>query len=285
MPLTSNPFQITMELYETDKNILQNFIETQETDGIFSEKYLILFNFAEDLKYSKHIQPGLARHLLPFYLKTASQAVLYGNKTAEDIYCEFNLALFLNKENFIQAVGEKNYRYLMEYYTSHTVKKMEMENRGMAVWVSLFNTTAAIFNNIQILFKRISQGSLKVKYSFFKYISVFLFKESDNLLAEYETKPFWTSSIWDFDSGCTSLFFWNKDTISIFDRKVNREWTEALFNDVKTLICYILGLELTGLFIQEMDKSFNNGTFNSRKEEYLKKISSKSEYKYWDETF
>lgn len=75
MPLVITPFSITMELYETDKNILQEFIEAEKTENIFSEKYLILYNFADDLRYSKQIQPGLAKYLLPFYLKAASRAV------------------------------------------------------------------------------------------------------------------------------------------------------------------------------------------------------------------
>ncbi len=277
------PFQITMELYETDKLVLEEFIETCNIEDIFSEEYLILYNFADDLRYSKQIQPGLAKYLLPFYLKAASQAVLYGDKIAADIYCGFNSALFFNQKRFIQAVGEKDYTYIMQYYRTLTIEKMETEYKYITGWVSLFNTTAALCdNNIKLLFKSIFNGTLKVKYSFFKFLSVLLFKESDNLLATDGEKPFWTSSVWGFDSGYTDDFFWNNNIISFFDREINREQAEFLFKDVKSLVYDILGQELTELFIQEINQSFDNGIFDDRKKEYLKKISYISAYQYWD---
>lgn len=285
MPSVVNPFPITMELYETDKNILQEFIETEKTEGIFSEKYLILYNFADDLIYSKQIQPGLVKYLLPFYLKAAGQAVFYGNKIATDIYCEFNSALFFNKRNFIKAVGEKDYAYIMQYYITLAIKKMETEKKNQCItgWISLFNTTAALSNNnIKLLFKSIFNGTLEVKYSFFKFLSVLLFKESDNLLAPDGAEPFWASSVWDFDSGCTNNFFWNNSIISFFDKEINRWQAEALFKDVNPLVYNALGKELTKLFRQEMKYSFDNGIFTERKKEYLEKISYISANQYWD---
>ena len=277
------PFQITMELYETDKLVLEEFIETCNIEDIFSEEYLILYNFADDLRYSKQIQPGLAKYLLPFYLKAASQAVLYGDKIAADIYCGFNSALFFNQKRFIQAVGEKDYTYIMQYYRTLTIEKMETEYKYITGWVSLFNTTAALCdNNIKLLFKSIFNGTLKVKYSFFKFLSVLLFKESDNLLATDGEKPFWTRSVWVFYIGYTFYFFFNNNIISFFDREINREQAEFLFKDVKPLVYDILGQELTELFIQEINQSFDNGIFDDRKKEYLKKISYISAYQYWD---
>lgn len=108
-------FQITMKLYETDIHTLQEFIANESIDGAFSEKYLILYNFVTDCIYSEDIQPELIRYLLPFYLKSMEQAVIYENhdylqKTAMDIYFEFNDAMFFNQKNFKYAVGEKNYQ-------------------------------------------------------------------------------------------------------------------------------------------------------------------------------
>ncbi|MCI8827166.1 MAG: hypothetical protein HFH63_15135 [Lachnospiraceae bacterium] len=105
-------FQITMKLYETDIHTLQEFIANESIDGAFSEKYLILYNFVTDCIYSEDIQPELIRYLLPFYLKSMEQAVIYENhdylqKTAMDIYFEFNDAMFFNQKNFKYAVGEK----------------------------------------------------------------------------------------------------------------------------------------------------------------------------------
>ena len=277
-----------MNLYETDTYLLQKFIENEKLEGSFTEEYLILYNFATDCKYSKCIQPELIRYLLPFYLKTMEQAVLYENRIAIDIYFEFNLAIFFNQKNFRHAVGEKNYQYIMEYYIEQTIKKMEIQNLYMLNWVSLFNTTSAFcMDNIRRLFVQIFHGSLKIKYSFFQYLSVLLFKESDNLLVLNESREFWTSDIWDFDDGYfTNSLFWREDVVEFFDKEINKEWIEALFKEVKPYICNILEPELVELFREEMNQSFTTGVFCERKAEYLKKMSSRREkYTYWITTF
>lgn len=288
MPVNSIFPQITMELYETDIEQLQKFIEDEKAEEEFTEKYLILYNFAEDCRYSKCIQPELIRYLLPFYLKAAEQAVItYKNKIAADIYFEFNSALFCNQKNFEYAVGEKNYRYIMEYYMKQTIKIMEIENTSILHGISLFNTTAAFHkDNIRQLLEKIFEGSLKIKFSFFKYLSVLLFKENDNLLAVNEPRAFWTSDIWDFDSQCFDDFFWNNDIIEYFDKTIDRERIEGLFKEVKPFLHHILEPELMELFSVEMKQSFDMGIFQKRKKEYLLKMNRKSEkYKYWDNCF
>lgn len=288
MPINSKVFKITMNLYETDLSELLKFIVNEKIEGEFSEEYLILYNFATDCKYSEHIQPELISYLLPFYYKTIEQAVIYGNKIAVDIYYEFNLAIFYNKKNFLYAVREENYQHLMEYYIEQTIHCMETENLGMLDWVSLFNTTVAFSNdNIRQLFKKIFGGTVNVKYSFFKYLSVLLFKESDNLLAINESRLFWTSNIWDFDDGYfKKKFFWCDDVIEYFDEEINRERIEVLFKEVKPMICGILEPELVEVFCQEMNHSFEAGIFHDRKAEYLKKINCQSgNYTYWDANF
>lgn len=276
-----------MELYESDICELQKFIANEKIEGEFTEEYLILYNFADDCRYSKSIQPELIRCLLPFYLKIIKQAVIYQNEIAIDIYCHFNTAIFINQKNFECAVGEKTYQYIMEYYIKQTIKRMEMESSHMLNWISLFNTTIAFYkNNIRNIFKKIFESSLEIKYSFFKYLSVLLFKESDNLLAMNETGIFWTSDIWDFDSAISGEFFWSNDIIEYFDKEINRERIESLFKEIKPLLYDILEPELIDLFSEEMNQSFATGVFQNRKAEYLQKINCKSEeYKYWDSCF
>lgn len=279
---------IIMNLYETDISPLQEFIANEKIEGEFTEEYLILYNFATDCKYSECIQPELIRYLLPFYMKTMEQAVIYKNKTALDIYFEFNLAMFLNQRNFEYAVGEKNYQYIMEYYIKQTLRSMENENVYMLDWVSLFNTTVALYkDNISQLFRKIFEGSLKIKGAFFQYLSVILFKESDNLLAVNETRAFWTSDIWDFDDGYfVSHLFWSDEIVEFFDKTITREQIEILFKEVQPLLCNILEPEIMELFHEEMNRSFVTGIFDHRKAEYLKKINCHSErYKYWDNCF
>ena len=61
--------EVKMNLYETDKDVLKSFITNEKIDGVFTEKYLILQNFADDCRFSSDIQPELMEYLLPFYLR------------------------------------------------------------------------------------------------------------------------------------------------------------------------------------------------------------------------
>lgn len=62
--------------------------------------------------------------------------ILYDNNVAAEIYEEFNSAIFLNKKNFMEAVGEKSYQYIMKYYIELTIRKMEMQTPYLLEWVS-----------------------------------------------------------------------------------------------------------------------------------------------------
>ena len=44
--------EVKMNLYETDKDVLKSFITNEKIDGVFTEKYLILQNFADDCRFS-----------------------------------------------------------------------------------------------------------------------------------------------------------------------------------------------------------------------------------------
>lgn len=61
--------QITMALYETETEVLEQFLRTADIEKEISDSYLILYNFAVDCKYAEHIQPELIQYLLPFYWK------------------------------------------------------------------------------------------------------------------------------------------------------------------------------------------------------------------------
>ena len=274
-----------MELYETDRSVLEKFIASEKVEGEITEEYLILYNFATDCMYASDIDPQLLGYLLPFYRKVIEQAVLYGEKNTSDIYCEFNSAVFSNKKSIRAALGEAVYHELMQYYIEQTLKSMEQKQGGILDWVSVFNTTVAFESaNILQLFKQISEGSIKVKYAFFRYLSVLLFKESDNLLASEETRDFWSSDIWDYDGYFN--FSWNDEAVAFYDREISREWIEALFTEITPLLCEVYGEQMMELVREEMDKSFASGTFLKRKAEFLNKISCKGkEYLYWYETF
>ena len=76
---------------------MKKFLLTQKIEDDFSEKYLILYNFATDCQYADYIQFELIDYLLPFFYKNMEQAVFVGDRIAIDIFCAFNEALFKNK--------------------------------------------------------------------------------------------------------------------------------------------------------------------------------------------
>lgn len=273
-----------MPLFETEICVLEEFINNVKIEDELTDRHLILYNFAADCIYSDSIQSELIGYLLPFYFKIIEQAVIKKNKMAIDIYCNFNSAIFKNQISFREAVGEKEFYYIMDYYVDQTIKKMEDENLRIFDWVSLFNTTVAFDkNNIILILKRITEGSLSIKYSFLKYISVLLFKESDDILAVNECEAFWTNDIWDFDSQVSDDFFWSKDIITYFDKVINEEKIETLFREAQPLLCRMLDSELVTLIGEEIKQSFNARIFYHRKDEYLQKMHCKStEYKYWN---
>lgn len=287
MSIGSKISVITMELYETEISELLQFIQS-ETKEKFTEKYLILYNFAIDCRYSKNIQRGLIEELLPYYLTVIEQAVVYGNKKAIDIYFQFNLAMFFNRDTLKNAIGENKYKGIMEFYINQVIVCMGIKGQSVMEWGPLFNTSIALNSgNIYELFKKVMYGKIQLKYTFFKYLSVLVFKESDNLLVENETKEFWSSDIWLFDDGYFgSELFWEEEAVKYFDEIITINMLEKLFDEIRPLMYDEFGAELVKLLEGEMKRSFDMNVFSKRKSEYLDKISCKSaERIYWDSTF
>ena len=277
--------QITMALYETEREVLEDFLRTEDIEKELSNKYLILYNFAVDCQYAEHIQPELIQYLLPFYLKSVRYSNVYENKIAMTIHPEFNTAMFANRGKFIEAVGIDNYQDIMEYYIEQTLIKMSSGKAGILAWVSQFNTTVALAEeNIKKIFLRIFQNTMEVKYAFFAYLSVLLFKEGDNLLATCEEKDFWTNDIWNFDGGSYKKeFFWDESMVDFYEKEVTQQQIKTLFEEIKPLLCERYGEELPILLRDEMDRSFATDTFIKRKREFIQKISTPTEgYVCWD---
>lgn len=276
---------INMILYETEIDILKKFLLTQKIEDDFSEKYLILYNFATDCQYADYIQFELIDYLLPFFYKNMEQAVFVGDRIAIDIFCAFNEALFKNKNVFIEAVGEEKFEGIVNHYVNCTCKKIEEQMINVLEWVPLFNTTIAMNDkSIQMIFRKISRGTLNIKFYFLQYLSVLLFKESDNLLVQNELKPFWSSEIWNFyDEGS---MLWSKESVAFFDETINSTYIMKLFERISILLHERFDEDTFDCIRQEIEDSFSNGIFIKRKAEYLIKISSNAEkYKYWEETF
>lgn len=277
--------RIMMPLYETEKEVLECFLESVHIEERISESYLILYNFATDCKYAEEIQPQLLQYLLPFYLKCVREAVLEENPIARDVCQEFNTALFGNRKSFIEAVGFKNYQDIRCCYIELVLKSMTLKRDQILYWVSFFNTTIALEeDNIKQILSRVLQDTPEIKYAFFSYLSVLLFKEADNLLVMGKEKDFWSNAMWDFEGGSYRMeFFWSGAAVGFYEQEVSKELIEKLFEEVKPILLEKLGMENTELLCEEMTCSFKSGIFSKRKQEFLEKISIATDgYVSWD---
>ncbi|MCL1923977.1 MAG: hypothetical protein FWF50_00170 [Defluviitaleaceae bacterium] len=267
--------QINMILFETDIDLLQKFIISENLEGDVTEKYLILYNFAIDCLYSELIQTELINYLLPFYLKLLPQIGINSCEISIQIFNGFNSAMFMNEKVFKTAVGDFNYNYIMEKYVEDLINKMLKEQIRIIDWVSLFNTAISLDNkNIFLIFQKIFGGSIELKYAFFEYISVLLFKESDNLVVSNIQKEYWTSYIWFFNSEFSDDFFWNDFIVEYYNKEINELKIKNLFKEIKQTLNDKLGIDITNLISEEMENSFIVGIFNTRKSEFLQKISN-----------
>lgn len=276
---------IVMPLYETEREVLECFMESVCIEEKISEDYLILYNFATDCKYAEEIQPQLLQYLLPFYLKCVREYVLEENPIARDVCWEFNTALFGNKKSIINAVGIKNYQDIMSFYIELVLESMTAKRNEILYWVPIFNTTIALAeDNIKNIFSKVLQSTSGIKCAFFSYLTVLLFKEGDNLLANGNEKDFWSSAMWDFEGGSLNVdFCWSDATVEFYEQKITKELIEKLFEEAKPILLKKLGVENMELFCEEMNLSFESGFFKKRKQEFLEKISIAPDgYCYWD---
>ena len=277
--------RITMPLYETEKEVLECFLESIHIEEKISESYLILYDFATDCKYAEEIQPQLLQYLLPFYLKCVRESVLEENPIARDVCQEFNTTLFGNRKNFIKAVGFENYQNIMCYYIELVIKSMTVKRDEILYWVSFFNTTIALAeDNIKQIFSKVLQSTSEIKYAFFSYLSVLLFKEGDNLLVIGEEKDFWSNAMWDFEGDSYRMeFCWSGAAVGFYEQEVSKKLIENLFEEVKPILLEKLGMENMELLCEEMTCSFKSGLFQKRKQEFLEKISIATDsYVCWD---
>ena len=265
----------TMVITETDISLLKSFIMTEHIENEISENHLILYDFARDCHYGDFIQPDLINYLLPFYLKTIGLSY----KVAIEVCESFTLALFMNRTAFINAIGKTSYREIINCYVERTIQAMNIKNNHVTNWLPLFNTAIAFDDfNFHVLLKKISESSVKVKYAFFEYLTILLFKERDNLVVEVNllnehVRPWWTSYIWNF---LCDFAFWNNSAIGCFNKIITKEKIYACFGEISTMLMEKLGNETYELVSHEMKMSFENGVFDSRKKQFLEKISKEN---------
>lgn len=178
MTVYTQKARIRMPLYETEKELLERFLESVHIEEKISETYLILYNFATDFKYAEEIQPQLLQYLLPFYLKCVREAVLEENFIARDVCQEFNTALFGNGKRIIKAVGFKNYQDIMCCYIELVLESMTVKRNEILYWVSIFNTTIALAeDNIKQIFPRFYKAHRKSSLLFFRTLPYYCLKK------------------------------------------------------------------------------------------------------------
>ena len=173
----------------------------------------------------------------------------------------------------------------MSFYIELVLESMTVKRDEILYWVPFFNTTIALAeDNIKNIFLKVLQSTSEVKYAFFSYLTVLLFREGDNLLANGNEKDFWSSVMWDFEGGTLNVdFLWCGETVEFYEQKVTKELIEKLFDEIKFLLQEKLGIESTELLYEEMNFSFKSDFFEKRKQEFLEKISiAPAGYCYWD---
>jgi len=261
----------TMVITETDMSLLKNFIMTEHIENEISENHLILYDFARDCHYGNFIQPDLINHLLPFYLKTIG----FNHKVAVEVCESFTLALFMNPAAFINAIGKNSYREIINCYVEQTIQLMSVKDNHVTKWLPLFNTAIAFDDfNFHILLKKISESSGTVKYAFFQYLTILLFKEGDNLVVEdnlfiEHVRPWWTCYIWHF---LCDFAFWTKSAVGYFDKAITKEKVSACFDEISIILIEKFGEETYEMIAYEIKMSFENGIFDNRKNQFLEKI-------------
>ncbi|MDR1284806.1 MAG: hypothetical protein LBJ88_01235 [Campylobacteraceae bacterium] len=274
-----------MKLYETDKDILHKFICTEHTDQI-TDEYLILYNFASDLKYSNYIQKDLFLYLLNYYLKIIDKAQNNKNKSVILIYEEFNTALFKNRKNIISSIGKKEYISLMNFYNNCFCTHILSYSFGNMRWIPFFNTIIAFdSNNIGTIMNYILNfSSDNSKANFFLYLSVLLFEKSDNIYSDMIDELYVSGELWEYDSSNSSTFYWNEETIVEFKNIFSFTMMNDLLDSLNIFFEKQIGKDLTLLIYQKILTTCDS-IYLMRRDEYLKKMGSAITYKYWDDAY
>jgi len=260
-----------MVITETDVEMMTDFVHTEHIENDISESYFVLHDFARDCHYGNFIEVDLMDYLLPFYLKTIGS----NHQVAIEVCESFTLALRCNPISFIKALGKNTYREIISCYVERTIQLMNEKENHIAKWLPYFNTAIAFDDfNFHLLLKTIFESSTVVRYAFFQYLTILLFKEEDNLVVDdkdfnQHIRPWWTSYIWAFL--CHSVY-WNHAAIGYFDKVITKEKIYACFDDVSDVLIEKHGKETYEMIGNEMKISFKNGTFDSRKKQFLEKI-------------
>lgn len=276
---------ISMELYETDLNLLNQFLALEFDVFGITENYLILYDFATDLKYVKYIQPDLLKYLLKYYFNSILIAQTSTNKIAGQICDQFNTAIFINKQTFLSSLGINEYNNIMNFYIKCLKTKFEINSRFYSpTWISFYNTVISFQKeNLTTIFNYIKQSNIDLKISFFLYLSVLIFEKQDNFFYNNLKELYLESTIWQFESENSDLLYWEKDIILQFDYEITYQRIVDLFSEIESELITKIGKEEVALINQEINHS--EVTFNKRKREYLEKMSYNSSNKYWNDAY
>ncbi|MDE5882354.1 MAG: hypothetical protein K2H60_11550, partial [Muribaculaceae bacterium] len=129
---------------ECNERVLTQFINQHTPDDIFSDKFLILYDFAMDIQNSNNLPGDLFMRLLPYYINCIRTACIKRNRNAILVADEFHTSLFLKKEMIIKTIGFEQYNLLIAFYIKTLKEMITMDKTLQFPWIPFYNTIIAI---------------------------------------------------------------------------------------------------------------------------------------------
>lgn len=268
---TPTLLRIEMPLYESDAELLLKFIRKQQKEEDINSGYWMLHDFAIDLRNAKTIQVDLLEFLFKYYLIFIERAIVEKDNIALPVYQQLNAALFVNGNAIKDAIGNEKFDYIINRYTELLLIKMEVGGGYDLSWISLFNTISSFdqYSNA-LLPERIMNGNDSVRAAFFVFLSVLLFIKKDNPFVGRCERLYDTESLLKFDVVGISGCYWKESVTDTFRNTVNESYVRKLLN---TLEQYFTLEKMDMLLMRvSVEDNFRSGIWETRVEEYLKKI-------------
>ena len=220
---------------------------------------------------------------MPYYFITIEQATLQSNKNIILIAEQFNTALFINKQNFINSLGYNGYRDIIYHYKSILINKIRESNLKNIDWIGLYNTFISFDDeNFDLFYDKIFTYDEETLASILLYLSVIVFQYEDNIFNDRLKRMYMNYDLWLFESSSVDTFFWNSKIISIFDKKISLSLFKNLFVKLKKYLFLNIGMENYYLIQNELDEKYIINQFEYRKGVYLSNHKGTGLHKYWE---
>ncbi|MDE6577655.1 MAG: hypothetical protein K2J82_11295 [Muribaculaceae bacterium] len=271
---------------ECNERVLTQFLNQHTPDEFFSDKFLILYDFAMDIQNSNSLPGDLYIKLLPYYTNCIHTACIKRNRNAILVADEFHTSLFLKKELIIKTIGYNQYNSLIAFYIKTLKEMISIDKSIQFPWIPFYNTIIAIEETtIEIICKEVVADN-NVLLPFATYLSVLLLEQKDNIISESVDSLYTKSRLWNFCENTPDVFYWNQSVRNCFDLIINNDFAFILTNSLKPILIDKLGFSLSELVLEKIYTNIRSGLFEKRKKEYINNFRrGENDNKYWTSTF